>query len=119
VLIVEDDRSARRAIALILRRRGFAVSEAGTVAEAIAHLIAQRRAPQWILLDLMLPDGLGVDVIRKVRSEHVPSRICIITGCAPDVAREAERAGAEITFTKPLDVDRLISVLAPPHGPAV
>ena len=93
------------------------MSEAGTVAEAIAHLIGHPAAPQWILLDLMLPDGLGVDVIRKVRSDRVPSRVCVITGCAPEIAREAERAGAEITFTKPLDVDRLMAVLG--KGPVV
>src|SRR5258706_5393709 len=52
VLIVEDDRSARTAIARLLARQGFAVSEAGTVAQAVTAL---SDAPHWILLDLMLP----------------------------------------------------------------
>src|SRR4051794_18766469 len=54
VLVVEDDRTARRALTLLLRHRGFAVSEAGTIAEAVAGLAAR---PDWVLLDLMLPDG--------------------------------------------------------------
>src|SRR5580765_5623612 len=67
ILIVEDDRDARLAITRILRHQGFAVSEAGTVDQAILAL-AQR--PRWILLDLMLPDGSGIDVLRKVTSER-------------------------------------------------
>src|SRR6266498_40043 len=63
VLIVEDDRAARKAITQILKRQGFVVSEAGTVAEAMRGLAAQ---PRWILLDLMLPDGCGINVLRRV-----------------------------------------------------
>jgi len=117
VLIVEDDRSARRAISGILKRQGFAVSEAGTVADAIANL-AQRRhenqhQPDWILLDLMLPDGCGLDVLRHTRHTHpTDSKICIITGCDAELLSQARRSGAEHTFTKPLDVNRLIAVLA-------
>src|SRR5438552_15695795 len=62
VLIVEDDRAARVAIARILRRRFFVVSEAANVADALAELAGE---PEWILLDLMLPDGSGIDVLRK------------------------------------------------------
>src|SRR5690348_17968305 len=61
VLVVEDDRGARRAMALILKRHGFAVCEAGTVAEAMAALGAK---PGWVLLDLLLPDGCGIDVLK-------------------------------------------------------
>src|SRR5688500_5466817 len=74
VLIVEDDRAARRAIALILGRLDFATSEAGTVADAMDGL-SQR--PDWILLDLMLPDGDGADVLRKVPARSPFSRTCI------------------------------------------
>ena len=108
MLIVEDDRVARKAIALILKRRGFAVWEAATVQEAMCEL---SREPQWMLLDLMLPDGCGVDVLRHVRSNGAPTRVCIITGGGPDLLDEGKRAGAEHAFTKPLDVDQLISVM--------
>src|SRR5688572_3635756 len=55
VLVVEDDLTARRAITLILRNQGFVASEAATVAEALRKLTDRR--PEWVLLDLMLPDG--------------------------------------------------------------
>ena len=54
MLIVEDDRSARKATAAILKKQGYAVLEAATVAEAMHGLLER---PDWILLDLMLPDG--------------------------------------------------------------
>src|SRR5262245_47560309 len=64
VLIVEDDWAARKAITLILKKRGFAVSEAGSVADAFRGLgPPQHHPPEWVLLDLMLPDGSGIDVL--------------------------------------------------------
>jgi len=86
------------------------VSEAATVAEAIDALSAAE--PDWVLLDLMLPDGCGLDVLRKVQSADAPTRVCVVTGCGTDLLNQARRAGAEHTFTKPLDVSRLMTVLA-------
>jgi DNA-binding response OmpR family regulator len=111
VLIVEDNRAARTAIAKLLKRQGFAVSEAASVAEAMDG-IAQPPPPQWILLDLMLPDGCGINVLRKARAEQMPCTVCVITGCADSqLLAEARRAGAEHTFTKPLDVERLMTLM--------
>src|SRR5690349_2146990 len=67
VLIVEDDASARMAISRILKKLGFAVSEAGTIREALVSL---DESPDWILLDLMLPDGCGIGVIDEVRARQ-------------------------------------------------
>jgi DNA-binding response OmpR family regulator len=84
------------------------VSEAGTVAEALSEL---SREPAWILLDLMLPDGNGIDVLRRVRATKLSTTVCVITGCGSDMVDEATRAGAHHAFTKPLDVRRLMSIM--------
>jgi DNA-binding response OmpR family regulator len=110
VLIVEDDRAARVAIARLLSRQGLAVTEASTIAQALAALSPP---PAWILLDLMLPDGCGIDVLHAVKARRLPSRVCLVTGCSSHVVREAERAGAEYTFIKPLEVEKLMAVLLP------
>jgi DNA-binding response OmpR family regulator len=84
------------------------------VADAVAALAAASAAadpPDWVLLDLMLPDGCGLEVLRRLRGEGSPTRVCVITGCGPDLVNQARRAGAEHTFTKPLDIQGLISVL--------
>jgi DNA-binding response OmpR family regulator len=85
------------------------VSEAGTVLDAITAL--NRHPPDWILLDLMLPDGCGISVLKKVQADALPSKVCIVTGCAWDMLNEARKAGAEHTFTKPLDLGKLMGVL--------
>src|SRR5437870_3808469 len=85
VLIVEDDRAARRAIAVILASQGFAVSEAGTVAQALRALAEASAPPQWVLLDLMLPDGCGIEVIRALRQNGIGSKVCIVTGCSKEL----------------------------------
>jgi DNA-binding response OmpR family regulator len=95
---------------MILKRQGFAVSEASTVAEAI-NGVKHSPAPGWLLLDLMLPDGCGLDVLKKIRRDGLPTKTCIVTGCAGELLSEARHAGAEHTFVKPLDVEQLVHVM--------
>jgi CheY-like chemotaxis protein len=100
---------ARRAITLILSRLGFATSEATTVAEAIDALSSK---PDWILLDLMLPDGSGADVLRKVGTTSPATRTCVVSGCCRTRLDEARRLGAHHVLPKPLEVGRLIELLS-------
>jgi DNA-binding response OmpR family regulator len=70
ILIVEDEPAIRESLGFALERQGFQVALAETLAEARAH------APQaaLILLDLMLPDGNGLDFLRRLRkSSDVPT----------------------------------------------
>src|SRR5262249_20083277 len=100
VLVVEDDHNARRAIVRILRLSNFAPLEAQTVKEAIDKL-AQR--PQWVLLDLMLPDGNGSQVLKRIVSEGLDIRVCLTTGCSSTMIDPLRNDVAHV-FTKPLDV---------------
>jgi len=96
------------AISRILKKLGFAVSEAATCAEAVDGLKVE---PEWILLDLMLPDGCGISVINEVQTRRLSSKICIVTGCDSDLLVQAHAAGASHTFIKPLNVARLMTVM--------
>ena len=78
------------------------------MAEAMAGL-AER--PRWVLLDLMLPDGCGIDVLRRARADGLASRVCVVTGCGPALVEQAVALGAGHVFTKPLDVERLVAAL--------
>ena len=109
VLVVEDDPVARRAITMILGRLGFVTAEATTVAEAMHALSAK---PDWILLDLMLPDGDGADVLRKVTSASPSTRTCVVSGCCRTRLDEVRRMGADHVLSKPVEVGRLIEVLS-------
>lgn len=93
----------------ILRCRGYVPLEAGSVGEAMRNLASR---PGWILLDLMLPDGCGTQVLGRVRAENLGSYVCVITGCAAPTADELHDMGANHILRKPLDVDRLLSLLS-------
>jgi DNA-binding response OmpR family regulator len=111
---VEDDRTARRAITSILKLQGYAVCEAATLAEARRQ---SEYAHEWILLDLMLPDGNGVELLRAVRQGTMPaSRVCVITGCGSAMLREVESLRPEQIFAKPLNVEQLLETMQAQPG---
>jgi two-component system, OmpR family, response regulator RegX3 len=65
ILMVEDEPSITEPLAAALDREGFATRVAGTVADAISA--AEDEMPDLVLLDVMLPDGSGYDVARRLR----------------------------------------------------
>ena len=84
------------------------MSEAATVAEAMSALV---RRPQWILLDLLLPDGCGVGVLRAVKDGGLPCAVCVITGCGPAMLDAVRALEPEHVMSKPVDVERLMGLL--------
>ena len=107
VLVVEDDPNARRAIVRILRHSNFVPFEAETVKEGIENL---RHAPDWVLLDLMLPDGNGAEVLDRIKGGRLHIKVCLTTGCSSAVI-ESLKDRVEYVFAKPIDVKRLLGVL--------
>lgn len=95
-------------MAMLLRTRGYALLEAGTVAEAVIGLA---HGPEWVLLDLMLPDGNGIDVVRRIRQAKMDTRICIISGCAIEIQHEALAEGANCLIRKPVMMNELFHIL--------
>jgi DNA-binding response OmpR family regulator len=77
LLIVEDDASTRSALQQIYSRRGWTVDTAGTLAEAFDFL---KLGPQFVILDLMLPDGEGSTLLRAIRDAGMPTRVAVTTG---------------------------------------
>ena len=72
--------------------------------------LAQR--PDWVLLDLMLPDGCGSEVLKKVNADRLATRVCVVTGCAPSKLEEVLRLSPAHVLIKPVDVSQLLGVLA-------
>ena len=65
VLVVDDERQILRALKVILREAGYDVIEAATMEEALDR--AAVRPPDAAIVDLMLPDGSGVELSRRLR----------------------------------------------------
>jgi DNA-binding NarL/FixJ family response regulator len=94
VLIADDDPLVRRILRDALEGDGFCVvAEAGTGREA-AELVVHYQ-PDLLVLDLVMPDGDGIDVIRRVRAVGTETPIVVLTASADDeAALQALRAGA-------------------------
>ena len=107
-LVVDDDASSLAAMAELIAHEGFTTATATTLADArtcfsIGHL-------DVLLLDLVLPDGSGLELLQEVAGTGVP--VVLITGHASvDTAVEALRLGATDYLTKPVDFGRLKTIL--------
>ena len=109
-LLVDDDVSFQAALAELVRAEGFSVETAASLDEARTYL--REHTPDLALVDLRLPDGSGLELLREIDSQ-VATEIVLITGNATvDSAVEALRSGASDYLTKPVDIPRLKSVLA-------
>ncbi|MEI6114223.1 MAG: response regulator, partial [Burkholderiales bacterium] len=105
VLIIEDERQIRRFVRVALEEEGCQVIEAGTMAEGLALTGAER--PDLIVLDLGLPDGNGVDLIRDVRG-WADTPIVILSARAHESDKiDALDAGGDDYLTKPFSVGEL------------
>lgn len=102
MLVVDDDLISCRALQGIFRRKGWQVNVATTVNEALGLLDPP---PDCVVLDLMLSDGDGEDVLRRVRDENLPSRVIVTTGCE-DAKRLGQLASLrpEALLRKPIDL---------------
>ncbi len=109
-LIVEDDRDAREALAELIAIEGFEVSAVGNVCEA--QIICAERKPDIILVDLQLPDGNGLDLVRNM-GQASGTQVVLVTGHASiESAIDALRLGAADYLTKPINMRRLRSLLS-------
>src|SRR5437588_1313496 len=109
VLIVDDEPQIVRGLTIVLRDAGYAVDDASTKAGALGAL--STRPPEAVVLDLVLPDGDGVSVVKEVRQW---SRLPILVLSAVGDEREKVRAldaGADDYVTKPFGTEELLARL--------
>jgi len=109
-LFIDDDADFLEGVAEVAAQEGFTVTVAGSLEEARAHL--EKNPVDLVLVDLMLPDGDGIELLRELKSTSTAD-VIIVSGMATiDSAIEALRLGALDYLTKPLDNRRLKAVLA-------
>jgi DNA-binding NtrC family response regulator len=106
VLVVDDEADLARLLATALEDAGYEVTLAHSV--AVAGIELRRSEFQVALLDLKLPDGSGMDVLRQLVDEASPTEAIVLTGNA-DIATaiEAMKLGACDYLVKPADLDEL------------
>jgi two-component system KDP operon response regulator KdpE len=109
VLVCDDEPQILRALKVILREAGFEAVPAETAEEALDR--AAVRPPEAAIIDLVLPDGDGVDVCRKLREwTEMPILVLSAVGEEEEKVRALE-AGADDYVTKPFGARELIARL--------
>lgn len=107
ILVVDDDPNLRKTLADILKIKGYETATAATGAEAVAALA--QGAVGLALIDLMLPDMPGLEVMARIKEISPLTEAIILTGHASmDTAIEATRRGAFSYLLKPYQMDDLL-----------
>jgi DNA-binding NtrC family response regulator len=109
-LAVDDDPNFLSALAELIEGQGFTTNTALTLRDARAQV--SHRTPDVALVDLYLPDGSGIDLLKDLEL-GAATEVVLMTGHADvESAVQALRLGASDYLTKPLDIGRLKSILA-------
>jgi DNA-binding NtrC family response regulator len=80
VLAVDDEPDLRALMERILTRRGYAVTTAGGVADALASLERMAAQPAVLITDISMPDGRGADLAEQVRQRHGAVGVLYVSG---------------------------------------
>jgi DNA-binding response OmpR family regulator len=126
LLMIEDDQRLAEMVAVYLRQNGFEVEHATTIDAGVEQLLSAPAGRDFsiVLLDLMLPDGNGLDACRRIRSQaHAASNVPIVMLTAKGDAMDriiGLELGADDYLAKPFEprelLARLRAVLRRPRG---
>jgi excisionase family DNA binding protein len=108
VLIVDDDERIREYVRVNLEMEGYTVREAGSAEEGLAEL--DQQSPDLILLDVMMPQVDGWEMLRRVQERHGVGAIPVImfSGQTEGQAADATSRGAQGFIGKPFNPQQLI-----------
>ncbi|PWU14653.1 MAG: DNA-binding response regulator [Bdellovibrio sp.] len=111
ILVVDDESTLRTSLFRVFGRRGYQVVTAGRIEEA-KQLVPASQPLDLAILDLNLPDGDGMDLIKTLKSVHPKCQFIVLTGFGTiELAIQATQNGAFHFLTKPFDVEELLSVV--------
>ena len=111
VLVVDDERLVRWAVAETLGARGYHISEAGDAKSAMHAVSGPVRRADLILLDLFLPDSCDLHLLQSIRSRAPDVPVILMTAFAtPEIVEQAVALGA-LVMSKPFDMSELARVV--------
>ena len=111
ILVVDDEPDLRTLYELTLLREGYRVETAGNLQEAW-QLLTEKRF-DIVITDMRLPDGMGMELLQRVKAERRTERCVVITAYgSAENAVESLKAGAFDYLTKPVDLKQFRAVIA-------
>ncbi len=118
VLVADDERSVRRSLARLLRASGHEVIECEGGGEAIARFAAAQARVDVAIIDMMMPDMTGRELIARLRASNPCLPIIVSSGFSADADVGAPGAGGKVHFMpKPYTADELERALATALAP--
>lgn len=108
ILVVDDHPIILEIIGNALVKPGVTVDRAKNCSDAYALL--EENEYDWATLDMSLPDGSGIDILRQIHSQHPGTRVIIISMEADSPVRNRKllSLGADKTFPKPFNLHELV-----------
>jgi two-component system, NtrC family, response regulator PilR len=109
ILLVEDDLPLSESLRQFLGDHGYRTATAATARQAWESI--HRSPPRLCLLDLNLPDGSGLDILRKIEEHRLPVRVVVMT--AFDLHRMRPGANGALAgwMTKPVNPEQLLEMV--------
>ena len=118
ILVIDDDREFRTYAAAVLERNGHEVTTAGSSSFVVRAIREERLRSAFdvAVVDILMPEVSGIEVIRTLKKARPSSRIVAITGGGLEVGVESRLAlaakfGAEATLAKPFNAIQLCGTL--------
>jgi signal transduction histidine kinase len=110
ILIVDDDASICATLARILVRKGYETDTAATGRKALEKI--RGRSFNLTLLDIRLPDVVGMDLLRRLRESQPDMAVILVTAYASiQTATQALKEGAAAYIIKPVDTDEMLAAI--------
>jgi DNA-binding NtrC family response regulator len=108
ILVVDDEAPIRDLLSTYLKKYGYEVQTAATAAEA--RQLADEEALHLVIMDVVLPDADGMEVLSSVKQSHPNLPVVMLTGIGFDeeLLQEAQQRGAAGYISKTLPLDQLL-----------
>lgn len=111
ILFIDDEPGSREGLTLLLQREGYKVDAVAAGEDALKLL--REKDYDVIITDLFLPGVSGIDILKHVKENAIPSNVILITGNATaETAVEAMKEGAFDYITKPFNFEKLKVLIA-------
>ena len=114
VLLVEDHEDTNRSLTQLLRRRGYHVQPAHSVQAALEA--AAQETFDVLVSDIGLPDGTGIDLMEKLKTDHAIFGIALTGFGMEDDLRKSHEVGFHHHLVKPVDLNRLDALIQQADG---
>jgi two-component system response regulator RegA len=113
LLVVDDDKPFRDRLSRAMKKKGFQVTQSGSVKDGIDRV--KDSPPAFAIVDLRLSDGNGLEVVKEIKKIRKNSRVVLLTGYGNiPTTVAAIKAGAIDYIPKPADADDIENALLAP-----